>query len=184
VVVLDDHANVQALDSTSGAVRWAMQHPPTKEANFLSLVAGSGVIDAGTVVGVPILDPRRGHSGLPTTSTVFVDTQTGMERWRTPSGILSSFSFDADIGLLFEYGEQRELLARDPTTGGVAWQARAPDSRVLSAGPLLFVVPDDDRKAHTMALDAATGAPLWAHDPVRAPGIPVDASNQVLLLTA
>ena len=130
-------------------------------------------IAAGPVVGVTLFDTPA-TAVRPTTSTVFLDALTGEERWRTASGALSSFSFDRETNTLYEYGEERQLVARDPVTGTPRWQAATRFGRLLAAGTSVFAADENVR-----AFDATTGTVRW-RKPTGSHACPVGVSNDIV----
>jgi outer membrane protein assembly factor BamB len=154
------HALV-ALDTTTGAAVWTFEAPLLNSSVdvFASLIQAEPIV-GGPVVGVTLLDPQTpptSTAALPTTSTVFLDALTGQERWRTMSGALSSFSFSPQSTRLYEYGEARMLIARDPFTGELLGQFNSAYGRLLATGGSVFSADDDVR-----AFDGSTGAFIWS----------------------
>lgn len=163
VLVRDIQGTVTAFDRITGDVRWHFDHPKAPSSR-VSLIAQGPMFDAGGTVGVLIVDTERtGKNDIfPATSTVFLDLASGEERWRTLSGFESSFALNRDLGLVFEYGQGGgELLARDALFGTVRWRRPVADSKVASAGSIVFAVPTAFRFTHIVALDAQTGDPRW-----------------------
>jgi outer membrane protein assembly factor BamB len=155
--VREGHEAFKAVDTTSGATLWGFELPSLESdaAAFVEVVDYTPIA-AGPVVGVTVFDTPTTTTFPPTTSTVFLDALTGQERWRTASGALSSFSFDAATGTLYEYGEERNLVARDPGTGTPRWRVPTGFGRLLATDTRVFAADED-----VYAFDAASGRSSW-----------------------
>jgi outer membrane protein assembly factor BamB len=158
--------SVLALDAASGVPRWTL--PAVLEEGEKSAFALSPGAVAGSTVGIA----RTVHTGdgdAPDAvggrdGTLFVDVATGTPRWETSSTNVggdnrASFAFDPEIagGTLFERGAGGMLVARDPLTGSVRWQHRAPFGYVLTAGDTVFLAD-----TILQSYDATTGEQRWS----------------------
>jgi outer membrane protein assembly factor BamB len=172
--VREGYETLKAMNATSGATLWIFEAPPVDPdlASLLSLV-NNPTIAAGPVVGITLFDTPA-TAVPPTTSTVFLDALTGEERWRTASGALSSFSFDPATNTLYEYGEERVLIARDPLTGTPRWHADTHFGHLLANNSRVFAADETVR-----AFDATTGALRW-RKPTGSHACPVGVSSDVV----
>lgn len=154
LVVLRIGADAVALEASTGATRWTWDHPPVEPDDDFYLSFLKAPISSGPTVGLQMLGPAA--DGFPTTSTVFVDRATGVERWRTASGALSSFAFDGTT--LYEYGEGERLRAWDPLSGALHYEVPNGGGRLFAAPGTLFVAGDE-----VSAADPPTGITRWTH---------------------
>lgn len=153
LVVLRVGADVVAVETSNGATRWTWDHPRVASDDRSYLTYLEQPVPSGPTIGLQLLEPDG--EDFPTTSTVFVDRATGLERWRTASGALSSFAFDG--ATLYEYGEGELLRARDPLTGALRLEVAGSRGRLLATPESLFVADDA-----VSAVDPATGTIRWS----------------------
>jgi outer membrane protein assembly factor BamB len=139
--LVEGPSGVRTEDVATGAVGWRAELGRT--------VLGFGPV-SGPVVGVVVI----GQENAPLTETVYIDIATGLERWRTPSGLLSSFAFDPATNTAYEYGEDHALLARDPVDGSVRWRADRPFGRLFAHAGTVWAAGD----GRLTAYDGASGA--------------------------
>ena len=100
-------------------------------------------------------------------------------RWRTTSGALSSFSFDPGTNTLYEYGEERLLVEREPLSGTPRWQVSTRFGQLLATADNVFAADESVR-----AFDASTGALMWSAPVAGADACPVGVTDEVVTVVS
>lgn len=145
-----------ALDAATGDIRWEidLQKPPR----------GAPFVDDDTVFVSTGFDGAR---------IVAFDAVTGEERWSFENPVNPVTGPVLAESILFVPFVDGQVVAYDPETGEERWRARSglrdeeteidpsPGLPLIADG-VLYVSSNGFAGAHTIALDAATGAVLWS----------------------
>ena len=173
--------DLHGFDAATGRERW---HRRLHEhSSFVGFDRGTAVVleDDGTLVGVDGWTGRRSwsyHSGAPPVVGEGIvlnvddrgvaratDVRTGRARWmNSANSAIAPLAITSGIAVVRQGGQ---AVGLDAVTGGERWRAPIAPGAVADGGGLLFARESYDT---LVALDAASGAKLWAfHGPRSTP---------------
>ena len=141
-----DH-HVYALDTAAGDLLWSFE-------------TGDEVTPAPTVTDDAV------YAGSGDDHVYALDRETGKPLWKHDTGEWVEYSPSVSNGIVYmlsEPYEEREVQARDGTTGDLLWAAKMPYTKrpPLVVGGRVYVLSIGKSANEFHSLDASTGESLW-----------------------
>jgi eukaryotic-like serine/threonine-protein kinase len=188
MLLVETRSVVQALDASSGAVRWTHELDWSAGSNGFKAVSvdeTSGLVAVASLRSLVLLDARTGglrtvlsaagnpiagaeahiaggvvHAAFVGTVAAF-DAESGRERWRQESSDIWESSLAVAEGRCFVHAGGG-IEAFDTSTGGPLWRYDTPgpgEIEIAAAGGGVYLM--SRKVGRVVAVDAATGAERW-----------------------